>query len=72
MTSTPGPTSTDGRRGELRSLPVPDGLEGQRVDQALSRMFGLSRGAAADLADAGAVVVDGRPRGKGERLTGGS
>jgi 23S rRNA pseudouridine1911/1915/1917 synthase len=58
--------------GQPRALPVPDGLEGQRVDQALSRLFGLSRGAAADLADAGLVVVDGRVRGKGDRLAGGS
>ena len=43
--------------GQHRALPVPDGLEGQRVDQALSRLFGLSRGAAADLADEGRVVV---------------
>ena len=51
---------------------MPDGLEGQRVDQALSRLFGLTRTAAAELADAGNVVVDGRARGKGDRLTGGS
>ena len=49
--------------GVHRALPVPDGLEGQRVDQALSRLFGLTRTAAAELADAGLVVVDGRPRG---------
>jgi 23S rRNA pseudouridine1911/1915/1917 synthase len=55
-----------------RELPVPDGLEGQRVDQGLSRLFGLSRGAAADLADQGRVLVDGRARGKGDRLTAGS
>ncbi|RBY88389.1 RluA family pseudouridine synthase [Blastococcus sp. TF02A-26] len=58
--------------GQHRALPVPDGLEGQRVDQALSRLFGLTRTAAADLADAGGVVVDGRVRDKGDRLTGGS
>jgi 23S rRNA pseudouridine1911/1915/1917 synthase len=58
--------------GLHRALPVPDGLEGQRVDQALSRLFGLSRTAAADVADAGSVVVDGRVRGKGDRLTAGS
>src|SRR3954462_13528045 len=58
--------------GLHRALPVPDGLEGQRVDQALSRLFGLSRTAAAEVADAGGVVVDGRARGKGDRLTGGS
>jgi 23S rRNA pseudouridine1911/1915/1917 synthase len=58
--------------GLHRALPVPDGLEGQRVDQALTRLFGLSRTAAADVADAGLVVVDGRARGKGDRLTAGS
>src|SRR5919107_3302465 len=65
-----GPVSTPA--GPHRALPVPDGLEGQRVDQALSRLFGLSRTAAADVADAGNVVVDGRVRGKGDRLSGGS
>ncbi|MGY1731290.1 RluA family pseudouridine synthase [Geodermatophilus sp. SYSU D01045] len=58
--------------GQHRALPVPDGLEGQRVDQALARLFGLSRAVAADLADADKVWVDGRVRGKGDRLTGGS
>ena len=58
--------------GLYRALPVPDGLEGQRVDQALSRLFGLSRTAAAEVADAGNVQVDGRVRGKGDRVTGGS
>src|SRR3954453_19752615 len=58
--------------GMHRALPVPDGLEGGRVAQALSRLFGLSRTAAADVADAGGVVVDGRARGKGDRLAGGS
>jgi len=73
VTSSPGPTTaTGGRLGEHRSLPVPDGLEGQRVDQAISRLFGLSRAVAAELADAGAVVVDGRARGKGDRLSAGS
>jgi 23S rRNA pseudouridine1911/1915/1917 synthase len=51
-----------------RLLPVPDGLAGERLDVALSRMLGLSRGRAADLADAGAVTIDGRAVGKGDRL----
>jgi 23S rRNA pseudouridine1911/1915/1917 synthase len=72
VSSSPGPTSTGGRPGEHRSLPVPDGLEGQRVDQALARLFGISRAVAADLADEGNVLVDGRVRGKGDRLSGGS
>src|SRR3954468_4565252 len=57
--------------GLHRALPVPDGLEGQRVDQALSRLFGLSRTTAAEVADGGGVVADGRARGKGDRLTAG-
>ncbi|MCW2741183.1 MAG: rRNA pseudouridine synthase, partial [Blastococcus sp.] len=67
VTSSPSPAAP----GEHRALPVPDGLEGQRVDQALTRLFGLSRTVAAELADAGRVVVDGRARGKGDRLSGG-
>src|SRR3954463_101563 len=58
--------------GLHRALPGPAGLAGQRVDQARSRLFGLSRTSAAEVADAGGVVVDGRARGKGDRLTAGS
>jgi 23S rRNA pseudouridine1911/1915/1917 synthase len=56
----------------VRSLPVPEGLVGVRLDAALARLLGLSRSAAADLADAGGVRVDGRPIGKGDRLRAGS
>jgi 23S rRNA pseudouridine1911/1915/1917 synthase len=42
-----------------RSLPVPDGLDGLRLDVALSRLFGFSRTAAADLIDRGHVLVAG-------------
>ena len=54
-----------------RELPVPDGLAGERVDAGLSRLLGLSRSAVADLADAGAVRVDGREVPKSERLRAG-
>jgi 23S rRNA pseudouridine1911/1915/1917 synthase len=57
---------------EVRALPVPDGLVGERLDAALARLLGLSRSAAADLADTGGVRVDGRPVGKGDRLRAGS
>lgn len=57
---------------ELRSLPVPDGLEGERVDAALSRLLGLSRTRAAELAADGLVVVDGTAVGKSDRLHAGS
>ncbi|NKX91712.1 RluA family pseudouridine synthase [Sanguibacter hominis ATCC BAA-789] len=55
-----------------RSLPVPDGLEGERVDAALARLLGLSRTRAAELAGDGAVSVDGRTVGKSDRLVAGS
>ncbi|MCL1870164.1 MAG: RluA family pseudouridine synthase [Promicromonosporaceae bacterium] len=55
----------------LRTLPVPDGLAGERVDAALARMLGFSRTQAADLAAAGAVLLDGRPVGKSDRLPAG-
>jgi 23S rRNA pseudouridine1911/1915/1917 synthase len=42
-----------------RLLPVPDGLEGLRLDVAISRLFGFSRTAAADLIGAGQVSLDG-------------
>jgi len=56
----------------VRSLPVPDGLEGERVDAALARLFGLSRTKAADLAEDGRVLVDGTAVGKSSRVTAGS
>jgi len=53
---------------EVRRLPVPEGLEGERVDVALGRMLGLSRSAAAELAAAGSVTCDDRALGKSDRL----
>ncbi|WP_166846978.1 RluA family pseudouridine synthase [Isoptericola sp. BMS4] len=55
-----------------RTLPVPDGLAGERVDAALARMLGFSRTQAAELAAAGAVQLDGRTVGKSDRLVPGS
>ncbi|EWT05142.1 pseudouridine synthase [Intrasporangium chromatireducens Q5-1] len=57
---------------DVRAVLVPEGLEGERVDAAISRLFGLSRTKAADLAGGGHVVVDGKPVLKSERLTAGS
>ena len=53
--------------GEQRSVPVPDGLAGLRLDQAISRLFGLSRTAAATLVEAGDAVLDGQPGGSPRR-----
>ena len=57
---------------QTRSLEVPEGLEGMRVDAALSRLLGLPRSAASDLVAAGEVTVDGRVAGRSDRLTAGS
>lgn len=54
---------------EHRSLPVPDGLVGERTDAALAKMLGFSRSTAAEIAAAGGVQLDGRPLGKSDRLT---
>jgi 23S rRNA pseudouridine1911/1915/1917 synthase len=57
---------------ELRALPVPEGLEGERVDSAIARLLGLSRSRAADLAIDGHVTVDGKVVGKSDRVTSGA
>lgn len=57
---------------ELRQLPVPDGLDGMRVDAGLSRLLGLSRTVVAALAEDGRVAVDGRSAGKSDRLSAGA
>ena len=56
--------------GELRNFPVPDGLDGMRVDAGVSRLLGISRTAVADLAGEGKVLLDGRTVGKSDKLTG--
>jgi 23S rRNA pseudouridine1911/1915/1917 synthase len=55
-----------------RLLPVPEGLAGERLDIALTRLIGLSRTRAAELVAEGAVLVDGRPGAKSDRLLAGS
>ena len=57
---------------DRRSLPVPDGLAGERVDAALSRLLGMSRTKVAELAGAGDVLMDGRVLGKSDRLVAGA
>jgi len=52
-------------------LPVPDGLDGMRVDAGLAKLLGLSRTAVADLAGEGHVLLDGAPAGKSDRLVAG-
>ncbi len=51
---------------------VPDGLDGERVDVAASRMTGMSRSRIEALIADGHVQLDGRPAVKSDRVTGGS
>ena len=57
---------------DRRSLPVPEGLDGLRLDAALSRLFGLSRTAAVAVIERGGASVDGRVRGKSDRVLAGA
>lgn len=45
---------------EIRSLSIPDGLNGERIDAALSRLLGLSRNVIVGLIDAEEVIKDGK------------
>lgn len=56
---------------ESRSLVVPEGLAGERVDSALARLMGFSRTFAAEVAQAGGVRLDGAALGKSDRLVAG-
>src|ERR1039457_5108337 len=55
----------------MRQLAVPDGLDGERLDAAMARMFGLSRSRAAELISDGLVLLDGRPAVKSDRVLAG-
>ena len=54
-----------------RRVPVPEGLDGERLDAALARMFGLSRASAAELISNGQVLLGGRAAAKSERVPAG-
>jgi 23S rRNA pseudouridine1911/1915/1917 synthase len=56
----------------VRILPVPDGLDGMRVDAGLAKLLGLSRTTVAGMAEAGDVLLDGQPASKSDRLVAGS
>ena len=55
-----------------RLVLVPEGLDGERLDAALARLFGLSRSRAAELIGEGNVLVDGEPGAKSDRVLAGS
>src|SRR5689334_18492527 len=57
---------------ERRTLLVPEGMAGQRVDAGLARMFGISRTRAAEQLSDGHVLLDGQEIAKSERLVPGA
>ena len=54
---------------EIRSLSIPDGLNGERIDAALSRLLGLSRNVVVGLIDAQEVNKDGKPVAKSFKVS---
>jgi 23S rRNA pseudouridine1911/1915/1917 synthase len=57
---------------ERKVVLVPEGLNGERVDAAVSRMLGLSRSQVVELIGAGRVLVDGASITKSDRVMVGS
>ena len=56
---------------ELRTLIVPEGVAGERVDSALTRVLGLSRTSIVRLLDEGEIRSSGIAMGKSDRVTAG-
>jgi 23S rRNA pseudouridine1911/1915/1917 synthase len=54
---------------EVRSLSIPDGLNGERVDAALSRLLGLSRNVIVGLIESEEVIKDGKPVSKSLKVS---
>ncbi|WP_285043170.1 RluA family pseudouridine synthase [Plantibacter sp. LMC-P-059a] len=57
---------------ESRSLYVPDGLDGERVDAGLAKLLGFSRSYAAEVALGGGVTMNGKSVDKSDRLLAGA
>ncbi len=56
----------------VRALPVPEALDGMRLDQVVARLFGLSRSTAAALVAAGDATIDGAVRAKSDPVRAGA
>ena len=54
--------------GELKLLPVPESLAGERADAGLAKLLGLSRSAAAEILSANLVLQNSKPITKSDRL----
>jgi 23S rRNA pseudouridine1911/1915/1917 synthase len=55
-----------------RLVLVPEGLDGERLDAAIARMFGVSRTGAAELIGGGMVLVEGKQAAKSDRVIAGA
>jgi len=53
---------------DVKSLVIPEGLAGLRVDAGLSKALGISRTAITAMIEEGLVSIDGRTAGKSDRL----
>ena len=53
---------------EIRNLSIPEGLNQERVDAALSRLLGLSRNVIVGLIENGEISKDGKAVGKSDRV----
>ena len=53
---------------EVRNLSIPEGLNQERVDAALSRLLGLSRNVIVGLIESGEISKSGKPIGKSDRV----
>ena len=56
---------------ESRTLSVPEGVAGERIDSALTRVLGLSRTTIVHLIEDGDIRTGGRAMAKSERVTSG-
>ena len=57
--------------GKAKTIFVPDGLEGERVDVAVAKMLGLSRSRVAELITGGLVQIDATVAAKSDRVSAG-
>jgi 23S rRNA pseudouridine1911/1915/1917 synthase len=56
---------------ETRTIAVPEGLGGERLDVVLSRLFGFSRAFAQEIIEGGGALLSGKPGQKSHRVTAG-
>ncbi len=53
---------------EVKRLPVPPSLDGERIDAALAKMMGISRSTIADYAERSLIKMNGKLVGKSDRV----